>query len=215
MNYIPVGIVTTERRTSVCQDTLTSLGDSVPIQVCRDLKPGMWANHVASWNHLFKDGAERALLLQDDVRACKNWYPTVQLFAERFPKACMISFFNPFYAGDPTNGKGWIRSTAPWEQALMIRRSFYSVFQKWITPERLAKREIGRRPGDYFHDDLICDFLEDIGQEAILVYPPVFQHTNEESTVSNPRNSRWGNRQCMTWPGENFDALEHFANVGQ
>lgn len=210
---IPVGIVTTQKRINVCEDTLKSLGSEVPIKIFRDLKPGIWANHVASWEALFSDGAERALLLQDDVRACKNWYLTTELLAEKFPRSCMISLFNPFYNGDPTNGKGYIRSTSPWEQALIIRRGFYKTFQKWITPERLQKRAVGKRPGDFWHDSLICDFLEDIKQEAILIYPPVFQHTNEESTMSNPRNSKWGNRQCATWPGESFDALEYFTNV--
>ncbi len=216
---IPVGIVTTASRASSLERTLDSLRRGQPetqVHVFRDLKPGFYWNHKAAWEALF-EMSDRALLLEDDVRASRNWHRTAELFAVRFPLTLVFSFFNPFLGGMRGADRGWTLHRGPfrWDQALMISKSFYGVMNQMIVrhPDMFASMAIRKRPGDYWHDTIIDWTLNRTRQKAVLASPPFFQHATEPSSVGNPLKWMGRNRVCAEFLGEETDSFAYFKHT--
>ena len=213
---LPVGIVTTEDRNHSLELTLRSLKAGSPeanIQVFSDLQSGLYWNHKAAWSRLFEQG-DRALLMQDDVRASKEWLKTVQLFADKFPDADVINFFNPFFSGVDSDSiaRGYEKRCTLWEQSLLIKKSFYEKRTQYIEhPERFEKYVIKKRPGDYHHDWTVMDAAKHLKAKCILVTPPFFQHAEEVSTVGNPTKWKGRPRVCKQYIGDDANAYEYFS----
>lgn len=211
MSKIAVGIVTTKSRENVLLKTLNSLGFDTDIEIFCDLEKGLYKNHRAAWNELFKI-ADTALLLQDDLSASKNWYKTAQLFEDKFPQQQVFNFFD-MYGGrkrERIGDRNYILENGLWEQAVMMRKQFHEVLEQNITQEILDKYENKKRPGDYHHDAVINDVMNKLKVKQMKVFPPFFQHRDEESSVGNNRTYKGKPRQCEWYLGDETDAYEYF-----
>lgn len=207
---IAVGIVTTRGRENVLSQTLKDLKNEVSINVYCDLKKGMFYNHREAWKNLFKK-SNVALLLQDDISASINWYKTVCLFEKKFPKQYIFNFYAMYGNGRPKNLQRMYHfENGLWEQAILIRKPLHDLIEKNLTKDLIEKNEIARRKGDYHHDAVIKDILNKIKVKQMKVFPPFFQHRDEESTLGNPRTYKGKTRQCDFYLGDNVDCFNYF-----
>jgi hypothetical protein len=214
MSHIPIGIVTTESRVEKYRETVDNLTrnstKAVPILEYCDVRPGLYWNHRAAWFDLFKRG-DRALLLQDDVKAPADWLETVHLFARKFPKAPVISFFAFYFNHKKGIRSGYHTEYGLCEQALLIRKDFYEYRTRYIERERgLDEYKIGKRPGDYHHDVTIKDACLHARTPIIYTSPTLFQHTGDDSTVGNMKTWRGKPRISHNYIGDEANSYDYF-----
>ena len=208
---LPVGIVTTAKRADVLKKTLNSLNEEADIQVFCDLEPGLYWNHKAAWAKLF-ERSDRALLLQDDVSASRNWYKTANYITKKFSSAPVISLFDPFFSSNKGIEKGYVLKGTPWEQAIIIKKDFYE-YKNYLTekiPSLLSEFEMSKRKGDYHHDLVVNWTLRYTKQSAVCISPPFFQHRIETSTVGNNKTWKGKDRVCEHYLGDSVDAYAYF-----
>ena len=207
-----VGIATTKGREAVLQETIKSLRNETKLNIFCDLKKGMFFNHRASWNELFKN-SEIALLLQDDISATKNWYKTCLLFADKFPKQQIFSFYNLFGKKPPKELNGvFLLENGLWEQAIMIRKPLHDLLKKTLTKDMIKYRRMPKnKRRDYHHDSIVKDVLNKIKYRQMKVFPPFFQHRDENSTLGNNRTFQGKPRQSIFYLGDDVDSFDYFS----
>lgn len=207
---IAVGIATTKGREDVLNQTLKDLKNETEIEVYCDLKKGMFYNHREAWKKLFKK-SDIALLLQDDVSASINWYKTVNLFADRFPNQDIFNFYAMYGTGKPKNLQRMYHfQNGLWEQAILIRKPLHDIIESKINEELLNKHRMPKRNYDFHHDCVIRDILNQIKIKQMKVFPPFFQHRDEQSTLGNSRTWRGKPRQCEFYLGDDVDSYKYF-----
>lgn len=207
--HLPVGIVTTASRKAYLEKTLAALNHP-GIEVLCDLSPGHQRNHMSAWHHLFRNGAQRALLIQDDVEASRGWYDVACAFA-RVKAWRFVTLYSalgesgkrtPMVRGYFTV-KDWIN-----EQALILDASFYYNFTMWVRENRdhiFQKHTC--------HDGMLKEYLKVSGEKVIGSAPSLFQHTGVASTMGH--NWKVGKyiRQSRSYQGADFNAQEHFREL--
>ena len=211
MDKIAVGIATTKGRETVLNQTLNQLGNETKIDVFCDLKKGMFLNHRASWNNLFEK-SDVALLLQDDISASKNWYKTCELFIEKFPNQQIFSFYSLFGKTQPKNLRGvYVLENGLWEQAILMKKPLHELIKKLMTKTMIKKRRMPKnKKRDYHHDSVIKDILNLIKVRQMKVFPPFFQHRDEQSTLGNNRTWQGRPRQSIFYLGDDVDSYKYF-----
>lgn len=210
---LAIGMVTTAERRDEREKSLDSLGRD-DITVFEDLRPGLRRNHMAAWQALFSDpDVTHALLFQDDVRAPRRWRTAVERFLEVFPGQYAISLYSGRKAASTSASATYGHFMLPardWlnEQALLLRREVIVGFNKWIVDEEYMN-VVG--PEDVKHHDvLIGAFLASRGERVMCSAPSIFQHSDAPSTVGHPATIGGRARKAVEWPGEDWDAGEHF-----
>lgn len=210
---LAIGMVSTAERRNEREDTLNSLGRD-GITIFEDLRPGLRRNHMASWQALFSDpNVTHALLFQDDVRAPQGWRTAVDRFLEVFPGQYAISLYSGRKAASTAASITYGHFMLPardWlnEQALLLRREVIVGFTKWLADEEYLNVV---SPGDLKHHDvLIGAFLASRGEKVMCSAPSIFQHSDAPSTVGHPASVGGRARKAVEWPGEDWEAGEHF-----
>lgn len=203
---LAIGMVTTAERRDERENTLESLGRD-GITVFEDLRPGSRRNHMAAWQSLFSDpDVTHALLFHDDVRAPQGWREAVGRFLEVFPGQYAISFYSGRKTASQTASTTYGHFMLParqWanEQALLLRREVIIGFTRWLTNEEymdvVGPEDLKR------HDVLIAAFLASRGEKVMCAAPSLFQH-------STSGRSGEQSETATEWPGEDWDAGEHF-----
>lgn len=210
---LKIGMVTTAARKAERERSLKSLGNE-GIEVFEDLRPGLRRNHMASWQALFADpDVTHALLFQDDVRAPQGWRDSVDHFLELFPGQYAIAFYTGRKAASLATSTTYGHFMLParqWlgEVALLLRREVIVGFNRWLADEEYMNVV---SPGDLKHHDVLMGaFLASRGEKVMCSAPAVFQHSNVPSTVGHPGSVGGRPREAVEWPGEDWDAGEHF-----
>lgn len=210
---LAIGMVTTAERREERERSLESLGHD-DITIFEDLRPGLRRNHMAAWKALFSDPTvTHGLLFQDDVRAPQGWRTAVNRFLEVFPGQYAISFYSGRKAATTTASTTYGHFMLParqWlnEQALLLRREVIIGFTKWLADEEYMN-VVG--PNDLKHHDvLIGAFLASRGEKVMCSAPSLFQHSDAPSTMGHPASIGGRARKAVEWPGEDWDAGEHF-----
>jgi hypothetical protein len=210
---IAVGIVTTTGREDVLARTLESLNNETEIHIYKDAGKGLYLNNVYAERDLFKK-SNVAIILEDDILACRNWYKTCQLFESYFKLVPYFKFYSLYSKGRPfkkIHGDNcYFFENGLWDQARMVRKSIHREIQRLVTPELLEKHKISKRPGDVHHDSLIKDVLNKMKIKQMYVYPPFFQHQDCVSTLGNPRLWMGKPRSSESFLGESVDSYEYF-----
>ena len=210
---LAIGMVTTTERKEERERSLESLGHE-GIAVFEDLRPGLRRNHMAAWQSLFADpNVTHALLLQDDVRAPQGWREAVERFLEVFPGQYAISLYSGRKAASQPASTTYGHFMLParqWlnEQALILRREVIVGFNRWLADEEYMD-VVG--PEDVKHHDvLIGAFLASRGEKVMCSAPSLFQHSDAPSTMGHPASIGGRARKAIEWPGEDWEAGEHF-----
>lgn len=210
---LAMGMVTTAERRDERERSLESLGRD-DITVFEDLRPGLRRNHMAAWQALFEDpDVTHGLLLQDDVRAPQGWREAVDNFLEVFPGQYAISLYSGRKAASQPASTAYGHFMLParqWlnEQALLLRREVIVGFNRWLLDEEYM--DVVAPEDVKHHDMLIRAFLVSRGEKVLCAAPSIFQHSDAPSTVGHPGSVGGRPRKAVEWPGEDWDAGEHF-----
>lgn len=210
---LKIGMVTTTDRADERQRTLASLGQK-DIEVYEDLRPGLRRNHMAAWQSLFADpDVTHGLLFQDDVRAPQGWREVVDHFLEVFPGQYAISLYSGRKAASQPASTTYGHFMLParqWlnEQALLLRREVIVGFNRWLLDEEYM--DVVSPEDVKHHDVLMGAFLASRGEKVMCAAPSLFQHSDAASTVGHPGSIGGRPRKAVEWPGEDWDAGEHF-----
>lgn len=208
-----MGMVTTAGRKDERERSLDSLGRD-DIAVFEGLRPGLRRNHMAAWQALFASPeVTHGLLFQDDVRAPQGWREAVDNFLEVFPGQYAISLYSGRKAASQPNSTTYGHLLLParqWtgEQALLLRREVIVGFNRWLLDEEYMS--VVSADDLKHHDVLLSAFLATRGEKVMCAAPSLFQHSDAALAVGHPGGVGGRHRKAVEWPGEDWDAGEHF-----
>src|SRR5699024_952803 len=209
-------VVTTRGREHLLEATLDSLNNPI-VHVVADAASGLTPNHLAAWQHLHLQGRSHCLLLQDDILAARGWLKAAAAFIDRFPNSPVSLYTARKAAITPTaQAKGYAHlPTRQWlnEQALVLPAPVVGKYLDWVRAKHY--RDV-ITPAQILHHDVLLRAFRLTTQPTrslLLSAPSVVQHIGKESTVGNPWLVGGKARQAQGWPGEHWDAGDHFAKV--
>jgi len=139
-------------------------------------KRGPWWNAKRCWEFGASQSTTHHMLLQDDIKICKDFVTGVFDLIKVFPNDVMSLFHGPRKAFD--NSRRWgVTNTGPWGQAIIMPNKLITEFLVWQAEHV--------KPTFKHDDSRLALFLHKTGKRTMVPFPNLVDHEELKSVLGN------------------------------